>query len=149
MDRFADSFPLQQFFNLLSGSRIRFLDQLPHNTVGRGVRPVGLWKRIIFSYCSFNVVNNAPGIIDFLISERITVIPLLYLRHFSFQPIVIGHFPDFFFCKTKSISKIRTCDRKNIQIIQPCKNAFSADPEAACDYRKFQIRISLQGRFQQ
>ena len=135
---------VNQSFQILFCFLVRFSDHFTNDAVGRRIRPVWQSKLRNLAVMVIYIVNDAPRIIDFDVIEQITVIPLLHFRQFLLQIIISKHSFYFAFGKSEAVAVFGTQNTVNFQIVQPCKNAFFADSEAACNYASFKIRIGLE-----
>ena len=55
----------------------------------------------------------------------------------------------FRFCKAKAVCVARAQHAVGLQIVEPGKNAFLTDAQAACDDTLFEIGVGLERRFKE
>ncbi len=149
VNRLFNRAAVNQCFQVTLCVLIRLAYHLTHNAVGGRIRPVRQRKLRNLVAAVIYIVDDAPRVIDFDVTEQISVVPPLHLRQFFLQIIVGKHFLYFAFGKSEAVCVFGTQNAVNFQIVQPCKNAFFADSEAARNHAFLKVWIGLERRFKE
>ena len=118
--------------------------QIFDNTIGTGVRPIGLRKCVFIFIAGIHIIDHAPGIVHLRLPEAVAVIPLSYYLKIVLKTVIFQHLFHLVLRETKMFCKRIIGNRDNVQVIQPREDRLFADPQAPGHHCEFQIIIRLQ-----
>lgn len=149
MDRFGDGAAADERLDFLPDRQIRPFYQSADDIVRAGVGPVGLWKGISVFSAGGYIVYDTPWIINFRIPETISIVPLPHCFRIFRESIEIQHLIDFLLGKAKILRIGIIGDGHDFEVIQSCKNGFSADAQTAGNHSKSHIFVCFESGLKQ